>query len=34
MNKAELITAVSEKSGLSKRDSELAFSAAIDVITD
>ena len=34
MNKAELINAVSEKSGLSKRDSELAVSAAIDVITD
>ena len=34
MNKAELINAVSEKSGLSNRDSELAVSAAIDVITD
>lgn len=34
MNKAELINEVSEKSGLSKRDSELAVSAAIDVITD
>ncbi len=34
MNKAELINAVSEKSGLSKRDSELAVSAAIDGITD
>ena len=34
MNKAELINAVSEKSGLSKRDSELAVRAAIDVITD
>ena len=34
MNKAELINAVSEKSGLSKRDSELAVSAALDVITD
>ena len=34
MNKAELINAVSEKAGLSKRDSELAVSAAIDVITD
>lgn len=34
MNKAELINAVAERSGLSKRDSELAVSAAIDVITD
>ncbi len=34
MNKAELINAVAEKSGLSKRDSEQAVSAVIDVITD
>ena len=34
MNKAELINAVSEKSGLSKRDSELAVIADFDVITD
>lgn len=34
MNKTELITAISEKSGLSKKDSEKALSAAIDSITD
>lgn len=33
MNKAELIAAVAEKSGLSKKDSEAAVTAALDVIT-
>ena len=33
MNKAELITEISEKSGLSKKDSEKALGATIDAIT-
>lgn len=33
MNKAELINAVAEKAGLSKKDTELAVGAVIDVIT-
>ena len=33
MNKAELIAAVAEKTGLSKKDSEAAVTAALDVIT-
>lgn len=33
MNKAELINAVAEKAELSKKDSEAAINAAIDVIT-
>ncbi|HJH62724.1 MAG TPA: HU family DNA-binding protein [Firmicutes bacterium] len=33
MNKAELINAAAEKAGLSKKDTEAAISAAIDVIT-
>ena len=33
MNKAELINAVAEKAGLSKKDTELAVNAVIDVIT-
>jgi len=33
MNKSELITAVSEKSGLSKKDGEAAINATIDSIT-
>ncbi len=32
MNKAELINAVAEKAGLSKKDSEAAISATVDVI--
>ena len=32
MNKAELINAVAEKADLSKKDSEAAINAAIDVI--
>lgn len=32
MNKTELIAAVAEKSGLSKKDAEKAVSAAIDTI--
>jgi len=34
MNKAELINATAEKSGLSKKDSEAAVNAAIQAITD
>jgi len=34
MNKTELISAIAEKSGLSKKDSEKALSAAIDSITE
>lgn len=34
MNKTELIAAVAEKAELSKKDTEVAISAAIDVITD
>ena len=34
MNKAELIAAVAEKTGLSKKDSEKAVSAAVDCIVE
>ncbi len=34
MNKTELISAISEKSGLSKKDSEKALSAAVESISD
>lgn len=34
MNKAELINAAAEKAGLSKKDTEAAVNAAIDVITE
>lgn len=34
MNKAELIAAVAEKTGLSKKDSEAVVSATIEVITE
>ena len=34
MNKAELINAAAEKAGLSKKDTEAAVTAAIDVITE
>ena len=34
MNKADLIAAVAEKAELSKKDSEKAVNAALDVITD
>lgn len=34
MNKADLVTAVAEKAGLSKKDSEKAINAAFDAITD
>lgn len=34
MNKAELINAVAEKAGLSKKDAELAVNATIESITD
>ena len=33
MNKTELVAAVAEKAGLSKKDSEKAVTAAFDVIT-
>lgn len=33
MNKSELVSAVAEKAGLSKKDSEKAITAAFDVIT-
>ena len=33
MNKAELITAVSEKTGLSKKDSEKAVNTTLEAIT-
>ena len=33
MNKAELINAAAEKAGLSKKDTESAINAAIDVIS-
>lgn len=34
MNKAELITVVSEKTGISKKDSEKAVNAALEAITE
>ena len=34
MNKPELITAVSEKSGLTKKDAESALNALLDTITN
>jgi len=34
MNKTDLINAVAEKSGLSKKDSEKAIGATIDAISD
>ena len=34
MNKTELITAVAEKTGLSKKDTEAAVTGMIDVITE
>ena len=34
MNKTELISAIAEKSGLSKKDSEKALSAALDAIVE
>ena len=34
MNKAELINATAEKAGLSKKDSESAVAAVVDVITE
>ena len=34
MNKAELITVVSEKTGLSKKDSEKAVNATLEAITE
>ena len=34
MNKAELINAAAEKAGMSKKDTECAVNAAIDVISE
>ena len=34
MNKAELVAAVAEKTGLSKKDSEKAVNAAFDTVTE
>ena len=34
MNKAELIAAVAEKAGLSKKDAEQAVNAFVDVVTE
>ena len=34
MNKAELVAAVAEKAGLSKKDSDKAVSAVLDVIAE
>ncbi len=34
MNKAELIAAAAEKAGLSKKDTEKAFAAIIDTVTE
>ena len=34
MNKAELVTAVAEQAGLSKKDSEKAVNAAFETITE
>lgn len=34
MNKADLVAAVAEKSGISKKDSEKAVNAAFDAITE
>ena len=34
MNKAEVINAAAEKAGMSKKDTEAAVSAAVDVITE
>ena len=34
MNKAELVSAVAEKAGLSKKDSEKAINAAFEAITE
>ena len=34
MNKTELIAAVAEKSGMSKKDAEKALAAVVDTLTD
>ena len=34
MNKTELVNKIAEKSGLSKKDSEKALTAAVDSITE
>ena len=34
MNKTELIAAVAEKTGLSKKDSDAAIAAVVDAITE
>ena len=33
MNKAELIAAIADKAGISKKDAEIAFSATFEIIT-
>ncbi len=34
MNKTELVAAIAEKSGLSKKDSEAALSATVEAVTE
>lgn len=34
MNKAELVSAIAEKSGMTKKDSEKALQAFVDVVTE
>ena len=34
MNKTELVKAIAEKSGFSKKDADLAFASVIEVITE
>lgn len=34
MNKAELVAAIAEKAGLSKKDSERALDAAVETVAD
>ena len=34
MNKSELVAALNEKTGLTKKDSEIALTALLDVITE
>jgi len=34
MNKADVVSAVADKSGLSKKDAEKAFNATLDTITE
>ncbi|MBQ3951360.1 MAG: HU family DNA-binding protein, partial [Oscillospiraceae bacterium] len=34
MNKTELVSAIAEKTGLSKKDSEKALAAAVETVTE